>query len=222
MGKTVAIVIMLICLFQGLKQFGIIGSDSSSSGKSAKSQKAFGRLLNNWGRESKKTDQIEGEVKNINEARPQDIQADRDQEMRNKFPDISRVFGVDNSRWIVSLSEEDFTILREIKAKLDSGKPLTEEDDSRYRILESKGVIDAIRQNNPSFNQPSQSLTSPDPGVESEQPADEGYSDNNDAQVEENSPVETESVPMEEEIQPEPMTEEPPQEYPQEDTQFNE
>lgn len=216
MGKIVGIIIMLICLFQGLKHFGIIGP-SEPTKQNKKSQKAYGDLLNNWGNKTKTTNQLEGQVKNINQIRPQDLQAELNQEMRNKFPDISRVFGVDNSRWIVSLSEEDFTILREIKGKLDNGNPITEEDDNRYRILEGKGIIDAIRQNNPGFNQPSPGVSDSEPGAESDV-VDESYG-TNDA-VDENSAIDTEVVPMIEE-EPEPLQEEPEQGYPQDDTQFN-
>lgn len=191
--RILMIISLIIASYKGLQHFGVIGSDSTKKEKGE-----FKKLIKDWDK-SKTTAQVKGKIKNINQVTTEDLAVNRKNEIKSKLPNVTLVFGADNSRWVGVLEEEDFTILRELRSKLDQNSEITEEDLRRFKVLESKGVLDAIRVNNPDLmnknqEQPSEESLGSDDSLDpiEEQPS---YPEDEPAYPEAEPSLEPENLP---------------------------
>lgn len=100
--------------------------------------------------------------------------------------------------WLEVLNEEDFTILRELRNKLNLNQDITEEDLKHFVMLENRQVIQAIRENRPSLLKGG-SAPVPDP-VQENPPEEEqpSYQEPDPEPVPEQSPEPQEEAPLQE------------------------
>lgn len=176
--------------FQGLKHFGVIGGDTPKDTEIEEKRKTSKAGLN--------TRNARGQVKNINSTLPQDVQVARKNQLAQRLPNVDAVLGSDSAMWLEVLNEEDFTILRELRNKLNLNQDITEEDLKHFVMLENRQVIQAIRENRPSLLKGG-SAPVPDP-VQENPPEEEqpSYQEPDPEPVPEQSPEPQEEAPLQE------------------------